>query len=126
MAATANDVLAGGANQDVMTGGDGADDFIFLSAADAGTSAVNRDRVTDFTHADDLDFSKIDAKAGVDGKQAFTFIGNAAFTAAGQIRVVSDGEDKIVYGSTDGDAAAEFQLELDDVAFALVASDFIL
>ena len=117
------DDIYGGLGRDVMTGGPGADKFHFVATAESGVGAAVRDRVTDFGTSDTIDLSDIDAKpAG--GNQAFDFIGGAAFSAAGQIRVTVSGGDRIISGSIDGDNAAEFQIQIDGNAFTLAAGDF--
>src|SRR5581483_2745152 len=86
-----NDMLIGGAGRDTMTGGAGFDIFDFNSIAESLPGVANRDVITDFVGngaaaGDQIDLSTIDANTGVAGDQAFTFIGAAAFTAAGQLR----------------------------------------
>ena len=71
-----------------MTGGAGNDVFRFGAAvAEIGaTAGNNNDRILDFTSGQDIiDVSAIDANT-LAGKQEFTFIGTAAFTALGQLR----------------------------------------
>ena len=121
-----DDDIYGGLGRDVMSGGPGADLFHFVSTAESAVGVAVRDHIADFGATDTIDLSEIDAKAGVGGNQAFTFIGGAAFSAAGQIRVTTVGDDKLISGSTDGDTAAEFQIQLDGVGFALGAGDFVL
>lgn len=55
-----------------------------------------------------IDLTDIDANTLASGNQAFTYIGSAAFTAAGQLRYAGG----ILQGSTDADAAAEFEIQL--------------
>lgn len=62
----------------------------------------------DTTLWDQIDLQDIDAHELLSGNQAFTWIGNAAFTAAGQLRY-SGG---VLQGSTDADAAPEFEIQL--------------
>ena len=68
------------------TGGAGADEFRFSEIG-------GNDKITDFASgADRIRLTEIDANSGVAGNQAFTFIGNAAFSdAAGQLRSYSQG-----------------------------------
>ncbi|MGC4095942.1 MAG: calcium-binding protein [Nitrospira sp.] len=61
-----------------------------------------------FIGGSQLDLTTIDANTSVSGNQAFTYIASAAFTAAGQLRY-SGG---LLQGSTDGDMAAEFEIQL--------------
>ena len=58
--------------------------------------------------SDQIDLSTIDANALTVGNQAFTYIGSAAFSAAGQLRYAGG----VLSGSTDADTAPEFQIQL--------------
>ena len=115
------DTLNGGAGADILTGGGGADRFVYKPGEIAAGDAV-----ADFSHAqgDKIDVSAIDA---IDGgaDNAFTFIGTAAFTAAGQLHYAVSGGNAILEGNTDGLGGANFSIVLDGVG-SLVASDFIL
>jgi hypothetical protein len=55
-----------------------------------------------------INLSIIDANSLVAGNQTFTYIGSAAFTAAGQLRYAGG----ILQGNTDADAAAELEIQL--------------
>lgn len=125
----------GGAGADILYGGLDADIFDFDTAAD--TSAAGRDvirslntNVLAFEGAgvaggDVIDLSGIDANAGVTGNQAFAFGG----TGAGRVSVVSVGADSLVRANTDGDAAFEVEILIEDgglLASAYKAGDFIL
>jgi hypothetical protein len=59
-----------------------------------------------------LDLLSIDANAGRDGNQAFSFVGARAFSGAGQVRLARVDGDTVVQGSTDGDGAPEFEILL--------------
>lgn len=112
------DVLIGGTGKDTMTGGKGADRFGFDSILDSKLTKATRDTITDFKAAqgDKIDLSGIDAKANSAADNAFTFIGNAAFSATnatGQLRF--DSASHILYGSTDADNNAEFSILLTGV-----------
>jgi Ca2+-binding RTX toxin-like protein len=134
------DVLVGGAGRDTLTGGSGADTFRFVDAS--------FDTITDFEHGvDRLDVSMIDANGSLlDGDQAFTFLPNAAKYMGSWVGLlwVSGGTSSgftpggfpgggpgfpltptTVYGSTDADPEAEFQISL-HLNPAVTASDFIL
>jgi Ca2+-binding RTX toxin-like protein len=108
------DYLYGGLNGifgDALKGGDGADKFVWLSLAEADFDLANlvcsTDNIGDFNRAagDVIDLSAIDANqtlAGIDGNQAFTFVGTAPFTAPGQISFFIDGGDTYIQLNTDG------------------------
>jgi Ca2+-binding RTX toxin-like protein len=143
-----NDRIIGGLGADVLTGGAGADVFVFNSIGESApgqSGAVNngsfsalqgqglRDIITDFAHGlDKIDLSAIDANTRVAGNQAFTWRGTANFTAApGQLierlyNPAGTANDKtIIYGDINGDARADFQIELTGLK-TLTVSDFIL
>ena len=114
--------------KDTLTGGAGADRFVYGAVAESEVGA-NADRITDFNHAegDRIDLSAIDANTAVADNQAFTFIGNAAFTHhAGELRfaVLSPGVTAIA-GDVNGDGVSDFHIQLTGTP-ALVAADFLL
>ena len=79
-----DDFLVGGAGIDIMTGGPGADTFVWLDILDARS---HFESMKDFSQGEDiLDVRFVDAIAATPVNEAFTFIGTAAFTAAGQLR----------------------------------------
>ncbi|MEQ1543170.1 MAG: putative Ig domain-containing protein [Novosphingobium sp.] len=104
------DRLTGGAGADRLDGGSGADVFVYTSVLDSAPGGGNRDRIVDFARGTDrIDLAAIDANTALDGDQAFTFIGNGAFSgAAGQLRYVNG----IVSGDINGDGIADFQIQL--------------
>ena len=144
-----NDRIIGGLGADYMTGGPGNDVFVFNSIRDSApgqSGYINngilswlsghglRDIITDFTHGQDkLDLSAIDANNQVGGNQAFTWLGQGHFhhNHPGELiyrlfNFSGTAHDKtIIYGDVNGDAHADFQIELTGLK-ALVASDFIL
>lgn len=104
------DWLDGGLGIDKLTGGRGADVFHF-ELAGMGVGLGLRDIVTDFKGGDGdrIDLSSIDANASVDGRQAFTYIGDAAFTGhAGELRFAA----KVLSADVTGDGVADFEIEL--------------
>jgi len=121
-----NDLLIGGFGRDVMIGGGGFDTFDFNFVGESVPGALSRDLIADFAGngvfaGDVIDVSTIDANNLLFGNQAFTFIGAAAFTAAGQLRY-SGG---VLQGNTDADLSSEFEVALAG-APSLTASDLIL
>ena len=126
---SAANVLTGGAGGDRMTGGAGADVFRFESLGDFGTGG-SLDRIVDFsrTQADKIDLSGIDADTGLDGDQAFTLIGTAAFSGiAGELRYTQTGNLFAVSGDTNGDGIADFTFDVTAVGLpALLPTDFLI
>jgi hypothetical protein len=57
----------------------------------------------------------IDANQGQAGNQAFSFIGTAGFTAAGQVRYSVSGGDTFVALNTDADTDAEAVIHIEQV-----------
>ena len=122
-----NDIVDGGTGRDFLTGGDGADRFRFDDGDYSGTSAVNSDRIFDFSQAqgDLIDLSRTDAISG-GADDAFTFIGTAAFSStAGELRYEQGGAFTLVTGDTDGDGNADFAIRLDGLV-TLTGGDFVL
>jgi Ca2+-binding RTX toxin-like protein len=117
-----DDVLNGQSGNDILRGGPGDDLFVFNQAP----AELGNDVIADFARPDRIDLTAIDANGAADGDQAFTFIGNAAFTAAGQLRVVPDGaEGTLVQGNVDGTPTPEFQITVNGIV-TLAAADFLL
>ena len=121
-----HDIIVGGAGKDLMYGGAGVDAFEFELADAPAAGYGNTDYIPDFSQAqgDLIDVSEIDANTGVGGNQAFSFIGNGVeFSgAAGELRFNT--YYGFVEGDVNGDAVADFQIELDILSMS--ASDFIL
>lgn len=139
------DRLIGGDGIDFLTGGNGADIFVAEINADKVDSKkgpLSLDVILDFkSGVDKIDLTGIDAKAGVDGHQAFTFVNNASGNHDGDLFVKTfgninaaekslgididgidgpslfDGKVTVVFGNTDGGEP--------DFAFALVNVDSI-
>lgn len=120
------DTLTGGLGSDTLSGGAGQDTFDYNATNESNSSALARDRITDFAGngalaGDVIDLSSIDADTATAGDQAFTFVGSAAFTAAGQVRYVAG----VLYVNTNADLKPEMQIELAG-APPLDPSDLIL
>ena len=94
-----------------MTGGGGADQFLFRHAADAPADGPDYDEISISPRAqgDEIDLRPIDARPAPTGTRNFSFIGDEAFTHAGQLRVeaTADG-DFLVSGNIDRDLDADF------------------
>ncbi|MBU9698758.1 heme peroxidase [Rhodobacteraceae bacterium HSP-20] len=107
---TGADVIKAGLGVNVMTGEDGDDIFVFVSAA-----VADGDIITDFRPGDRIDLSGIDAVAGLNGNQSFTLAGQGT-TAAGSLviseLVSEDSVDTLIQGFTDDDAEADFTITL--------------
>jgi Ca2+-binding RTX toxin-like protein len=95
----------------VMDGGSGNDTFVFGSA-----SAADGDMIMGFQPGDKIDLAGVDADADAAGNQSFVLFAGGNFTAAGQLAVTyetrADGDHTILSGNTDGDADAEFELDV--------------
>ncbi|EIM25594.1 M10 family metallopeptidase C-terminal domain-containing protein [Microvirga lotononidis] len=130
-----NDTITGGGGADTLTGGKGADRFMYKSLSDS--RGFNFDTITDFSRSqgDKIDLSKIDAKAGIGGNQAFKFIGTAEFSGhKGELRYfVGEFEDDYgnvhtqahVQADVNGDGRADFELALNNIS-TITKSYFIL
>ncbi|HEX8654284.1 MAG TPA: M10 family metallopeptidase C-terminal domain-containing protein, partial [Allosphingosinicella sp.] len=131
-----NDLIFGGRGADQLRGNGGADTFRYHATNESPIGLANVDTILDFVHGvDKIDLSVIDANTVLDGNQAFTFIGSAAFTAAGpnsagQLRAIQT--DVVtntwqVHGDTDGNGAADFVLQvIVDPLQSLTVGDFVL
>ena len=102
------DRLTAGAKENIMTGGSGADTFVFLSAADSLKGTVERDFITDFSHAEG---DRIDLSA----------FGGISFAGNISVSVNSDGN-TIVTVDLAGESDLQFLLKGN---IDLEASDFI-
>jgi Ca2+-binding RTX toxin-like protein len=122
---TGDDRIIGLGGADMLTGGAGADRFVFSATRDSLPSAP--DTITDFlSGADKIDLSGIDAVLARSGNQHFSFIGTAAFTAPGQVRIdTSVAGQTLVLGNIDADLHADFALTVHSAA-PLMPIDFIL
>jgi Ca2+-binding RTX toxin-like protein len=130
---TGNDSLIGGDGADTITGGLGVDrmrgdvglDRFVFDDGDSGFGAA-RDVIVSFSSLDLIDLAAVDANSGLASDQGFTWRGSGGFTGAGQLRYAVSGADKVIQGSTDGDAAAELSILLEAYAGTPNAGDFLL
>ena len=124
-----DDFLRGGAGADTLTGGAGGDRFYFTATSGSPSEAAC-DVIDGFDAAgggkgDLIDLSRIDARAGQDGNQAFLFGGSAQ----GHLRLLDREDATLVCADTGGTSAWDFVLRIADSgqrAADYTADDFIL
>jgi Ca2+-binding RTX toxin-like protein len=124
-----NDVIVGGLGLDSIEGGQGKDIFRFASTADS--AAGSADEISDFSTSggDRIDVKGIDADTVAAGDQAFSYIGNAAFTGAGIAQLRWDhitATDIVVQADLDGNNTVDLEILLHNNPGSLVANDFVL
>ncbi|HRO12491.1 calcium-binding protein [Amaricoccus sp.] len=116
-----NDWLTGAEDPDILIGGLGNDTFDFDSASWSTPAARDIIRAGDGATAfqgvgvaggDRIDLSGIDANAASGANEAFIFGGSGLR----HLSLVDSGNNTIVRGNTDTDAAFEFQLVIEDGA----------
>ena len=114
------DRLIGHGGGDVLTGGVGADRFVYLDRSDSGTSPDREDQITDFSasEGDRIDLSAL-------AVQLLAFIGTAPFTGPGQVRVTFEGGATLVMVNLDADPSPETVIRLSGT-IACTSRDFIL
>ncbi len=124
---TGNDTLTGGGAGDVLTGGGGSNIYVLTALTDSGMTTTPRDTITDFSVLlDTIDLHLLDANTTLAGDQAFTFIGNAAFSnVAGQLNFGALGADTRVMGDVNGDGTGDFSILLTG-SKVLTGSNFVL
>ncbi|SOB78818.1 type I secretion C-terminal target domain (VC_A0849 subclass) [Sphingomonas guangdongensis] len=119
------DTFNGRGGADTMTGGAGNDTFRYFLASDSPNGGG--DTITDFTLGDRIDLSAMDANSTVAGTQSFSFIGSAAFSAAGQVRATNSGATWTIQADTDGNGIADLSMIVIVAdGHAISAGDFIL
>jgi hypothetical protein len=124
IAGAGNDQLFGGLGADQLTGNAGNDTFFYTLASQS--TAAARDTLFGFASGDRIDLSAIDAIAG-GANDTFTFIGSAAFSAAGQVRLVQDGAGWLLEANFDADLGADMAISiLGSDGYVPVAANIIL
>ena len=122
-------VLQGRWGADMLEGRGGADRFVYgQKGTTTDTARAAPDRILDFSpkQGDRIDLAAVDANAQVTGDQAFQFIGQDAFTAAGQVRFFKAAGDTVVEVNTDDTApGAEMRIEIDPIV-NFQGTDFVL
>lgn len=121
-----DNLIAGNGGFDRMTGGGGADTFIFRRLADIGSLGGPRDSITDFTADDRIDLTAIPIAEGQIGLQ-LTFIGSERFSGeAGEVRFsLAAGGNTLVSIDINGDSEPDARLQLDGNV-TLTEANFIL
>ena len=122
---TGADTLSGGRGTDVLYGGvDTARDvFLFMNAAQSPKGPL-RDSIFDMVQGvDRLNLHDMDAATDKPGNQDFTFSGSRG--AAHAVWFVDSGADILVRADVTGDARADFEIRVANIAI-LTAADFIL
>jgi hypothetical protein len=98
-----------------MTGGGGADTFVFAAGGSSAASG-QQDLITDFTSGvDHIDLSAIDAIAASSSYDLFRFMGTSAFDgAAGELDYFYNSSlgVTVLQGDTNGDKIADFAIDL--------------
>lgn len=123
-----NDDIFGGRGADLVSGGAGNDNFIFKSVDQIG-SQIARDTIDDFVAGEDhIDLHLLDANHDAPANQRFGFVIDPSTTVVkNSITWFQDAEHgvTIVQGDVDGDAVADFQIEMTGL-MNLSAEDFLL
>jgi len=139
-----SDTLIGGYGADLMDGGAGADVFSIRNLTESTLAAP--DVILNFNGAvvaaealkglasyatvgaegDRIDLSEIDAITGTTDNDAFTFIGTAGFSAAGQLRYQVSGAVTLIEGDVNGDRTADFRVQVNIANYSFSAFDFVL
>lgn len=118
-----DDVLVGGLGRDVLNGGQGNDVFKFNKVSEIGLQ--KHDVIEDFSAGDKIDLSAIDAKRGFGKNDSFHWLANKNDLNIDNANGAVWFDSGVLYGSTDKDFDAEFQIDLTGVA-SLSAADLIL
>ena len=119
------DRIIGGLGNDVMFAGNdrGKDTFVFITAEDS-QAGLDHDVIFLFDSGEDvIDLAQIDANENLDGNRTFYFTGMQA--EANSTWYETANGNATLYADTDGDAVADFEVELRDVTH-LSYGDFIL
>ena len=110
-----------------MTGGAGADRFVFSSLLDSTSSTSTCDIITDFVWGiDKIDMSAFDASQSLVGIQDFVFVGTGTFTAEGQVRAVQSGANTILQFNSTGDLNPDMIVTLNNVTASALTVDIFL
>ncbi len=119
------DTITGGSGSNQLTGGGGNDVFKYGAIGDSGIGAGFRDVITDFNAGTGSSFAdQLDLSALIQG--TFSYVAaNGAFANSGSTQARFNDSTKILEIDADGDAAADMEIELQNVATAdLDQTDF--
>lgn len=108
-----DDLIIGGMGNDLLIGGLGHDTFKFSKVSEIGLQ--KHDVIDDFVSGDLIDLSDIDATKGLGKNDAFQWIDNSADVTRDNANGALWFNNGVLYGSTDKDVEAEFQIELTGV-----------
>jgi Ca2+-binding RTX toxin-like protein len=109
----------------VLTGGAGADKFVYSALGDSTPAAF--DIIQDFVHGTDkIDLGDIDANASKKGDQAFAFAGQNSGVVANSVTWYENGGNTFVQVDVNGNSTADLTVELTGINLHLTASDFFL
>ncbi|WP_319568781.1 CAP domain-containing protein [Cohaesibacter marisflavi] len=119
------DTLVGGLGTDLLYAGQDQlkDTFVFRTVQDSQPGTA-RDKIFQFeTTQDVIDLSQIDADTSNAGDQDFSYTGTMA--SANSVWIRYSATDAFIYGDHDGDAIADFEIQIVDVN-SLRQTDLIL
>jgi serralysin len=120
-----NDPLMATDGVDELTGGAGADRFVFAQVRIAGDAGAARDVITDFASGQDkIHLARIDANSTKSGNQSWTLT-DAFSGRAGELTISREGDDLLLSGDVNGDGRADLVIELTG-ASTLKAADIVL
>ena len=131
---SSGDLLQGGTGKDIMTGGTGADTFVFKKTSESKASASRADIIEDFKDGvDKINLKAIDASTELSGNNKFTFDDTKSFGESKKGDIYYKQFDKsgkkndytMIYIDTDDDTDAEMSIRLTGL-YDLSADDFIL
>jgi Ca2+-binding RTX toxin-like protein len=92
-----------------LTGGTGADTFVFTNASYSGVGSGNRDIITDFNTSES-------DKISFDGMNV-SYIGTAAFDGVtNRLRYTTSGSDLVFQIDFNGDGVADYEIQLNNMA----------
>jgi Ca2+-binding RTX toxin-like protein len=122
------DVIHGGLGGDTLRGHGGADVYRYDSTAESASAALQFDTIHGFVPGEDkIDLSRIDARPGTAGDDAFVYVGGGQ-PSAGTLSVTQmSGNRWLVTSDVDGDNVIDLRIDVYvEGGQPLTASDFIL